>query len=58
MTGLTILFEKILSNKNVDISEKKDLSGFVEIAKKHLLNDPKDLLDNLLHFDKLSVTDN
>lgn len=44
--------------KNVDISDKKDLNGFTEIAKKNLLNDPKDLLDNLLHFDKHSVTDN
>lgn len=43
------------SKKNAN--QKKEPNYF-ETAKKYLLNDPRELLDNLLHFDKCSVNQN
>ena len=47
-----------MTNAENDPSSKnqgKKEANYFETAKKYLLNDPRDLLDTLMHFDKHSI---
>ena len=57
LAGLVILCEKIIISKGGELiidKQTKEVNYF-DTAKKYLLNDPKELLEVLMNFDKHSV---